>query len=321
MKKRILTEQLGQWLVSGVLLVVAQVGWISTAQAADSCLQTTELTSREKDLLAELNRARTDPKGFGEDVRKLFAGMNKRNILKLPDGSLVQYTEGRSAVDEALAFLKKAKAVKPLTGVGCLTLAARDHAAEQSRTGQTGHESQDGSGPSERAARYLNGPAYCGENIAYGDHSAFQSVANLIVDDGVPSRGHRSNLFNPDYKTVGIASDSHPEYGGVQVQLLCLNDIRGVAPAGNSTPSASPDKTGGSASKGKAHDRKPDDNQETGVPQSADDMVVQETTETTRVEYLEGKVVTTIVRTVKTRYRDGREEEETSTRSREEYVQ
>jgi uncharacterized protein YkwD len=35
------------------------------------------------------------------------------------------------------------------------------------------------------------------------DH-ALQTIMGLIIDDGVKSRGHRINIFNPSYKYVGI---------------------------------------------------------------------------------------------------------------------
>jgi uncharacterized protein YkwD len=34
-------------------------------------------------------------------------------------------------------------------------------------------------------------------------------ILQLIVDDGVPSRGHRTNCFKPDFALVGICSAPH----------------------------------------------------------------------------------------------------------------
>ena len=42
-------------------------------------------------------------------------------------------------------------------------------------------------------------------NVDGRDH-ALQTVMGLIIDDGVPSRGHRKNIFSSDYKFVGIDS-------------------------------------------------------------------------------------------------------------------
>ena len=37
-------------------------------------------------------------------------------------------------------------------------------------------------------------------------------ILQLIIDDGILKRGHRFNLFHPDFKVVGIASGDHKLY-------------------------------------------------------------------------------------------------------------
>jgi len=50
-----------------------------------------------------------------------------------------------------------------------------------------------------------------GENIGHGDHSGFDFVCNLIIDDNTPDRGHRHNIFNSQWTFVGIACGIHPK--------------------------------------------------------------------------------------------------------------
>jgi hypothetical protein len=52
-----------------------------------------------------------------------------------------------------------------------------------------------------------------GENIAYGTTGGKAIVLQLIIDDGVASRGHRENIFKSTFKFVGSATSTHVTYG------------------------------------------------------------------------------------------------------------
>ena len=39
----------------------------------------------------------------------------------------------------------------------------------------------------------------------------------MLVDDGVPNRCHRENLFNNDYRVCGIAKGSHKDFDTMTV--------------------------------------------------------------------------------------------------------
>jgi hypothetical protein len=58
----------------------------------------------------------------------------------------------------------------------------------------------------------------CAENISYGHDDPFSIVAQLLVDDGVPSRGHRKNLLTPSFQRVGVAVGPHAKYGKMCTQ-------------------------------------------------------------------------------------------------------
>ena len=58
----------------------------------------------------------------------------------------------------------------------------------------------------------------CGENISYGKDTALDVVIALIVDDSTPSRGHRTNIFNPKFKLCGCKTGPHKKYGTMTVQ-------------------------------------------------------------------------------------------------------
>lgn len=56
-----------------------------------------------------------------------------------------------------------------------------------------------------------------GENIFNGSKNPIEVVVNQIIDDGVSSRGHRKNILAPAHRTIGVASESHPNLGKIIV--------------------------------------------------------------------------------------------------------
>ncbi|GAA0870811.1 CAP domain-containing protein [Brevundimonas basaltis] len=167
------------------------------------------------DIVAELNAARTDPAAYARKARALRALFNGDRIERPGEIALVT-REGPEAVDEAIAFLETQTPRPALRGSPGLDRAAAEHADEQSRTGQVAHAGADGSSPSDRMRRQGRWSA-TGEAIAYGSDRAEDVILQLIVDDGVPDRGHRTILFNPVYTLVGAACAPHPVWRSVCV--------------------------------------------------------------------------------------------------------
>lgn len=198
-----------------VLLVLLVT--ISNIVAADSSSEIN--IPKEDDVFSELNAVRTSPKTFArylEKQRQLYNG----NKFKRPGEITIVTKEGVAAVNEAIAFLNSVTPVTRLTLSMGLSKAAADHVKDQSRTGKTGHSGSDRSSPGDRIDRYGAWTGVIGENIQYGDETARDVVISLIIDDGVPGRGHRGNIFESDFHMVGIACGAHPKW-----RTICVMDF------------------------------------------------------------------------------------------------
>jgi uncharacterized protein YkwD len=125
------------------------------------------------------------------------------------------------AVDEAVRFLQKTRPLQPLALSSGMSRAAADHCAEQVE-GQLGHDGGDRSSPGDRISRYGSWSTTWGENISYSRKTAREVVLALIIDDGVRSRGHRKNIFNPKFNYAGAAFGPHARY-----RTVCTIDFAG----------------------------------------------------------------------------------------------
>lgn len=176
----------------------------------------------QAEVLTEINRLRADPQGYVATLRR-YGQFFRANLVVEPGQPDTLTDEGVEPVNEAARELARQSPLGPLTVSDALALAANDHCREQGDDGALGHDGRDGSTPGDRVARRGGGP-YVGEVITYGSTDAADVVRQLIVDDGVPDRGHRALLLAPDLHFAGVACGPHPGY-----RQVCVIDLARTA--------------------------------------------------------------------------------------------
>ncbi len=218
--------------MQNTVIAVVLVGCAGLACAAKpeagpvACIQRESPSTFEIAVLAEINRARQSPRDYADTLRDVFGSMDATSVYSRGTRRIAT-VEGRAAVDEAVRYLSSAAPVPPLQMASCLNLSAARHAKAKGSTGSSGHFGATGRDPSERASFLTAGPVACSENIAYGYDDATDMVAALIVDDSVPGRGHRNNIFDPRMTSFGSGRAAHLLRKSIDVHVFCLDDIRG----------------------------------------------------------------------------------------------
>lgn len=191
--------------------------WFSGAAAFGCLLLLAPLAhargrSLDADVLEEMNFARTQPQAYAS---ALVAEADR-------SGNGPAYSDP-DAFRETLDFLRRQRPLPPLGADRALEGAALSHAAVQGRDGGFGHVGPGGESLSERLHRYGAFASLMAEDISYGYSAPRQIVAQLIVDSGVASRGHRENIFNPVFREAGVACGPHRTYGS-----MCVVDFTGA---------------------------------------------------------------------------------------------
>lgn len=141
------------------------------------------LTAEEQAVLDYTNQARTDPQGFAEQ--------------HLAD----EYATGtdNGAYDDLMAR----DPVEPLEVSSGLVAAARAHARDMAENCGLQHDSCDGTSWADRIHSYYTG-GLIAENAAVGYGSGLAVVKGWIIDQGIPSLGHRHNLLDERFEHIGI---------------------------------------------------------------------------------------------------------------------
>lgn len=173
-------------------------------------------TAFERAVVQEMSDARVQPKAYARHLRELrphFEG----TLWNRPGRAPLRTEEGVKALDEAIAFLEAQRPAGPLRFNEGLALAARRHARDIGPRGGLEHVGSDGARLSERLNRLGTWHGLIAENISTLEEEPRQVVIQLLVDDGVPGRGHRLNIFNPDLHQAGAGSAPHRDFRVVTV--------------------------------------------------------------------------------------------------------
>jgi hypothetical protein len=195
--------------------LLREAGW--PVEILNTAAEATYLSDEEKNLVLAMNLIRHDPGKYADmfvaPAISYYRGMEYRFPAR---EEILMTREGVLPARELYRELKASLSLPLFYPSEGMSRAAASHAGEQSRSGRIGHAGQGGMRARiEREGRWSGVIA---ENIAYNSPSAHEAILGLMIDDGVPDRGHRVNMLKENLKMVGVAWATHPRFtGGVYV--------------------------------------------------------------------------------------------------------
>ncbi|WP_052055993.1 PPC domain-containing protein [Myxosarcina sp. GI1] len=183
-------------LLPGAIAVPMKV----RAQQANSFSSTTQLLAQaqtaaiESEILAEINRARTQPQAYAdwlEQQQQYYQGI----LLKLPGEQAIRTNRGFKALQEAIAFLRQQPPLPPLSSSEALSATAETQL--------------------DAIFNFTNGININLDNISYSLVTPQAIVMQLIVDDRFPDRRRRLSLFTTESEQAGIVCEPDERYDNI----------------------------------------------------------------------------------------------------------
>jgi hypothetical protein len=193
------------------------VGPSSWPDSVYTDLSKAPLSKLEKEIIYEINKVRSNPNRYANEHLKPLLKSFDGFLMRLPDEDLPLFTEeGVLAVEDCIEYLKKCESLPMLSFDGGLFTAAQKHAKDMGERGLSGPGGTDGTSATDRLKAVCNfGKAF--ECMDFGFNNAQDIVVQLLIDDGVPTRGHRRNVMDPRYRLIGIKFYRHELWDWVTV--------------------------------------------------------------------------------------------------------
>jgi len=149
------------------------------------------MTSEEQNMVKEINLMRANPKAYIPYIKAYIDNMKKEG------GWGASYiAQEEAAANELIAELNKLGPLSQLKAKEDLYQVAVQHGNDLKGMGNVTHTGSNGSSPFDRIDK---GTDLSGgnENLVGGLNTVRESVITLLIDNGIPNRGHRKTLLNP----------------------------------------------------------------------------------------------------------------------------
>lgn len=151
------------------------------------------LTAEEKKLIYIINLMRANPKLFANTVTSQY-----------PDSANMVYLKTTGNFSSLLSTLRKQEPLSLLYPDSSCFVGAQCHAITSGRKGYVGHERIT----TDCRKKWV----YNGECCDYGHDIALDILMALLIDEGVPSLGHRTICLS-GYNKIGVSIQPHTRYG------------------------------------------------------------------------------------------------------------
>lgn len=161
-------------------------------QACNTAKHALYMTRTEREVIYILNLIRMDPKLFAVTVLSVYSGYSNR-----PPAEGFDYYH---TLMDTLSRMAPLNLLKP--NKKCYESAY----CQATTTGSLGYTGHDRKTANCKAKIFYNG-----ECIDYGNDEALDILLNLMIDEGVPSLGHRY-ICIADYTGLGVSIQPHKYY-------------------------------------------------------------------------------------------------------------
>lgn len=153
----------------------------------------TSMNSNEMEMVNEINLLRGNPSGY---IQYVDAYVNEQRRTG-------GFPVDQAVVDELKGELRQLGPLSILSPSQCIYQAAKEHGIDQKPTGDVNHQGRDGSWPWDRVRKACPNMQDGNENLVAGTPSVRTAVILLLIDEGIPTRGHRKTLLKPEWRYVG----------------------------------------------------------------------------------------------------------------------
>ena len=158
------------------------------------------MTIREKQMIDEVNLLRQNPSGYIPFVQEYIKSMEDE--IKNDASMSTMYSDELSTAYELIDVLKVTDPLSVLRPHEGVYDAASIHGKDLRENTQFGHVGSDGSYPWDRIVKFAPDLSDGNENLVGGPYEIRQAVLLLLVDSGIPDRGHRKTLLNPHWSYI-----------------------------------------------------------------------------------------------------------------------